>query len=172
MTLYSFEGVTPHIEGNTWIAPDANVIGNVRVHAGASIWFGSTLRGDNEPIVVGPGSNVQEGCIFHTDPGFPLTIGANCTVGHGVILHGCTLGDLVLVGMGATVMNGAVIGAGSLIGAGALVTEGTEVPPNSLVLGAPGKVVRSFDYSAMNLSSAKGYQDKSARFRDGMKVVG
>lgn len=172
MTLYSFEGLTPVIEGDTWIAPDANVIGNVLVQTGASIWFGSTLRGDNEPIVVGPGSNVQEGCIFHTDPGFPLSIGANCTVGHGVILHGCTLGDLVLVGMGATVMNGAVIGAGSLIGAGALVTEGTEVPPNSLVLGAPGKVVRCFDYSAMNLTSAKGYHDKSARFRDGMKVVG
>ena len=172
MTLYSFEGVTPQIDPNAWIAPDANIIGNVALAEAASVWFGATLRGDNEPIVVGQGSNVQEGCIFHTDPGFPLTIGANCTVGHGVILHGCTLGDLVLVGMGATVMNGAVIGAACLIGAGALVTEGTVIPPHSLVLGQPGKVVRSFDFSAMNQGSADGYMSKLIRFRDGLKKVG
>ncbi len=171
MTLYSFEGITPQVHSSAWIAPDANVIGGVTIEAMASVWFGSTLRGDNEPIVVGHGSNVQEGCIFHTDPGFPLTIGANCTVGHGVILHGCRLEELVLIGMGATVMNGAVIGAGSLIGAGALVTEGTEIPPGSLVLGQPGKVVRSHDFSEANLDSAKGYHAKAARFRDGLKAV-
>lgn len=171
MTLFAFEGHAPEVDAEAWVAPGAHVIGKVTLAAGASIWFGAALRGDNERLTVGPGSNVQENCVFHTDPGFPLTIGENCTVGHGVILHGCTLEDAVLVGMGSVVMNGAVIGAGSLIGAGALVTEGTVVPPQSLVLGQPGRVVKSRDFTEGNLKTARGYQDKLRRFKVGMTAL-
>ena len=133
--IYALDGRAPHVDPEAWVAPDANVIGAVTLAPGASVWFGATLRGDNEPITVGRGSNVQEACVLHTDMGYPLTIGADCTIGHKAILHGCTIGAGSLVGMGATVLNGAVIGAGCLIGAGALVTEGKEIPPGSLVVG-------------------------------------
>ncbi|WP_372922326.1 gamma carbonic anhydrase family protein, partial [Roseovarius sp.] len=149
MTIYALDGIAPTIAEDSWIAPDANVIGNVTLEAGGSIWFGCTLRGDNEPIVIGAGSNVQENTVMHTDPGYPLSIGAGCTIGHKAMLHGCTIGENSLIGMGATVLNGAVIGRNCLIGAGALVTEGKEIPDGSLVVGAPGKVIRQLDAAAI-----------------------
>ncbi len=135
-------------EGRYWIAPNATVIGAVRLGEDASVWFGTVIRGDNEPIAIGARSNVQDLCVIHTDPGFPATIGEGSTIGHRAILHGCTIGDNSLVGMGAIVMNGTNIGRNCLIGAGALVPEGMEVPDNSLVIGAPGKVVRTLGAEA------------------------
>ncbi|RMA42388.1 gamma carbonic anhydrase family protein [Rhodophyticola porphyridii] len=172
--IYSLDGITPEIAEDTWIAPDANVIGRVVLEAGASIWFGCTLRGDNEEIRVGAGSNVQENCVFHTDPGCPLRIGADCTIGHKAMLHGCTIGDGSLIGMGATVLNGAVIGKGCLIGAGALVTEGKTIPDGSLLMGAPGKVVRELDDAARAglLASAAHYRQNMRRFRAGLARLG
>ncbi len=173
MTLYSLDGVEPTLPdtGDCWVAPDANVIGRVLLMAGASIWFGATLRGDNEPIVVGEGSNVQENCVLHTDMGFPLNIGRDCTIGHKAMLHGCTIGDGSLVGMAAVVLNGAVIGRGCLIGAGALVTEGKKIPDGSLVLGSPGRVVRDIDDAgrAELLASAEHYRAQMRRFRRGLE---
>ncbi len=133
----------------------------------ASVWFGSTLRGDNEMITVGRGSNVQENCVFHTDMGYPLTVGEDCTIGHKVMLHGCTIGDNSLIGMGATVLNGAKIGKNCLIGAGALITENKVIPDGSLVMGVPGKVVRELDAQAIQrlTASAKHYAENAARFR-------
>jgi carbonic anhydrase/acetyltransferase-like protein (isoleucine patch superfamily) len=123
-----------------WIAPTAVVIGKVKLAKNASVWWGSVLRGDNEPITIGEGSNVQDGCMFHTDPGFPLTIGKDVTVGHMAMLHGCVIGDNSLIGIGAVILNGARIGANCLIGAKALIPEGKEIPDNSLVMGAPGRI--------------------------------
>jgi carbonic anhydrase/acetyltransferase-like protein (isoleucine patch superfamily) len=159
--------------GDFWVAPDANVIGKIRLNAGASVWFGATLRGDNEWIDIGAGSNVQENSVLHTDIGFPLTIGRNCTIGHKAILHGCTIGDQSLIGMGAIVLNGAQIGRNCLIGAGALITEGKIIPDNSLVLGAPGKVVRSLTEAEIQglLASAIGYQTNMRRFAKGLEAI-
>ena len=173
MPIYELDGIAPTIADDSWVAPDANVIGNVSVEEGASVWFGCTIRGDNEPIVVGKGSNVQENTVMHTDPGCPLTIGENCTIGHKAMLHGCTIGDNSLIGMGATVLNGAKIGRNCLIGAGALITEGKEIPDNSLVMGAPGKVVRQLDDNAAKglTASAQHYQANMRRFRNGLKEV-
>ena len=170
MTLYALDGVRPEIADDSWIAPDANVIGRVIVEEAASVWFGCTLRGDNEPITVGAGANVQENCVAHTDMGYPLTIGAGCTIGHKVMLHGCTIGENTLIGMGAIVLNGARIGRNCLIGAGALITEGKEIPDGSLVMGAPGKVVRTLDDAAIAglRASAASYQANMRRFRDGL----
>ena len=139
----------------------------------ASVWFGSTIRGDNEQIEIGSGSNVQENSVFHTDLGFPLTIGENVTIGHKVMLHGCTIGDNSLIGMGATILNGAKIGKNCLIGAGALVTEGKDIPDGSMVLGAPGKVVRELDDATIKglHASAVHYQQNAARFLTGLKPV-
>ncbi|MEL7214887.1 MAG: gamma carbonic anhydrase family protein [Pseudomonadota bacterium] len=172
-TLYALDGIAPQIASDAWIAPGAHVMGNVRLGARSSVWFNAVIRGDNELIDIGAGSNVQDGAVLHTDIGCPLTIGENCTIGHKAILHGCTLGDGVLIGMGATVLNGAVIGAGSLIGANALVTEGKEIPEGSLVLGAPAKVVRVLDEGqrAALLASAEGYQANAARFRTGLTAL-
>jgi carbonic anhydrase/acetyltransferase-like protein (isoleucine patch superfamily) len=172
--IYAFEGAEPELDADTWVAPDANLIGRVVLEAGASVWFGSTLRGDNEEIRVGAGSNVQENCVFHTDMGYPLTVGKNCTIGHKAMLHGCTIGDGSLIGMGATVLNGAIIGAGCLIGAGALIPEGKEIPDGSLVMGMPGKVVRELDEAARTglLASAAHYQDRMRRFREGLTPLG
>ena len=167
MTLYALGDTTPELHDDTWVAPDANLIGNVRLLAGASVWFGATLRGDNEEILIGEGSNVQENCVFHTDMGFPLTIGTNCTIGHKVMLHGCQIGNNSLIGMGATILNGARIGDNCLIGAGALIPEGKEIPDGSLVMGMPGKVVRQLDEAAIKglELSALHYQDNMRRFR-------
>ncbi|MCB1377110.1 MAG: gamma carbonic anhydrase family protein [Alphaproteobacteria bacterium] len=147
MTIYALDGVAADLpgEGKYWIAAGAAVIGKVRLERNASIWFGAVLRGDNELILVGENSNVQDGSVLHTDPGAPLTIGRNCTIGHKAILHGCTIGDNSLVGMGATILNHAKIGRNCLIGANALIPEGKVIPDNSLVIGAPGKVVRELD---------------------------
>ena len=176
MTLYSLDGTSPSVPrvGEFWVAPDANVVGNVTLEQGASVWFGSTLRGDNERIIVGAGSNIQENCVLHTDMGYPLTIGANCTIGHKAMLHGCTIGEGSLIGMGATVLNGAVIGKGCLIGAGALVTEGKEIPDGSLVMGAPGKIMRQLDDDARTkmLVTAKHYEENFKRYIEGLKEIG
>jgi carbonic anhydrase/acetyltransferase-like protein (isoleucine patch superfamily) len=171
--IYALDEHRPRIHADTWIAPDANLIGKVVIEAGASVWFGATLRGDNEEILVGAGSNVQENCVLHTDMGYPLVIGANSTIGHKAMLHGCTIGDGSLIGMGATLLNGCKIGRGCLIGAGALVTEGKEIPDGSLVMGAPGKIVRTLDDEARArlLKSAEGYQANMRRFRAGLLSI-
>ena len=171
--IYQLDGVSPQIADDTWVAPDANVIGRVILEKGASIWFGTTIRGDNEDIRIGAGSNVQENCVFHTDPGCPLIIGENCTIGHKAMLHGCEIGDGSLVGMGATILNGAVIGKGCLIGAGALIPEGKHIPDGSLVMGMPGKVVRQLDGAAQEglLQSAEHYRQNMRRFRAGLVEV-
>ena len=173
MTLYVLDGIAPEIAEDTWIAPDANLIGRIVVKGAASVWFCATLRGDNEVITLGEGSNIQENCVLHTDIGYPLTIGKGCTIGHKVMLHGCTIGDNSLIGMGATVLNGAKIGNNCLIGAGALITEGKEIPDGSLVMGVPGKVVRALDEAAIEglRKSALGYQANMRRFRDGMTAL-
>ncbi len=171
--IYALGDAVPLIEEGAWVAPGAIVVGRVRLRAGANVWFNAVLRGDTELIDIGTGSNVQDGCVLHTDPGCPLTIGADVTVGHKALLHGCTIADGVLVGMGATVMNRAVIGAGALIGAGAIVTEGKDIPPGALVLGAPGKVVRMLDPAASEAlrQSARRYRDNAARFRADLRPV-
>lgn len=175
MTIYALDGISPELpeEGAYWIAPDASVIGNVKLARMASVWFGAVLRGDNELILVGENSNVQDGCVLHTDPGLPLTIGANCTIGHKAILHGCTIGDNTLIGMGATVLNRAVIGANCLIGANALITEGKVIPDNSLVMGAPGKIVGELNAEALEKlpKSAAGYVRNWQRFAKGLKAL-
>ncbi len=151
MPLYALDGAAPVLPADHryWIAPDAILVGKVRLEEDASVWFGVVLRGDNEEILVGARSNVQDGSLLHTDMGFPLTIGADCTIGHQVTLHGCTIGESSLIGMGATLLNGARIGANSLVGANALVTEGKEFPDNSLIVGAPAKLVRMLDDAAV-----------------------
>ena len=173
MTLYALADASPEVVPEAWVAPDANVIGKVTLGPEASVWFGSTLRGDNEMITVGRGSNVQENCVFHTDMGFPLTVGEDCTIGHKVMLHGCTIGDNSLIGMGATVLNGAKIGKNCLIGAGALITENKVIPDGSLVMGVPGKVVRELDAEAIKklTASAKHYAENAARFRRDLKPL-
>lgn len=173
MTLYALKDTAPTVDETAWVAPDANVIGNVVLEPLSSVWFGCTIRGDNEQITVGKGSNVQENCVFHTDPGCPLTIGENCTIGHKVMLHGCTIGDNALIGMGATVLNGVKIGKNCLIGAGALITENKVIPDGSLVMGAPGKVVRDLDDAAIAglKASALHYKENAARFRRDLKPV-
>ena len=147
MPVYSLDDVAPDLppEGEFWIAPDAHLIGRIRLGREASVWFGCVLRGDNELIDIGERTNIQEHSLLHTDPGFPMTIGRGCTIGHHAILHGCTIGENSLVGMGATILNGARIGANCLVGANALVTEGKEFPDNSLIVGAPARAVRTLD---------------------------
>ncbi len=171
MTIYALGDHAPQIHEDTWVAPDANLIGKVVMEAGSSVWFGCTIRADHEEIRIGDGSNVQENCVMHIDAGFPLVIGKNCTIGHKVMLHGCTIGDNTLVGMGAMILNGAKIGKNCLIGAGALVTENKVIPDNSLVMGVPGKVVREVDEkNAQRITmGALHYQDNMRRFRDEMK---
>ncbi len=173
MTLYALGERTPLVDPSAWIAPDANLIGGVIAGPKSSIWFGCTLRGDNEDITVGEGSNIQENCVLHTDMGFPLDIGRNCTIGHKAMLHGCTIGENSLIGMGATVLNGAKIGKNCLIGAGALITEGKEIPDGSLVMGAPGKIVRQLDEAAIKslTLSALHYQENAARFAKDLKEI-
>ena len=169
MSLYNLGSVTPLLpeDGEYWIAPNAAVMGRVILHKNASVWFGATLRGDNDPITVGENSNVQDGSVLHTDTGSPLTIGRNVTVGHMVMLHGCTIGDNSLVGIGSIILNGARIGKNCLIGANCLITEGKEIPDNSLVMGAPGKVVRevSGEQAMVLAGSAQHYVENWKRYR-------
>ncbi len=175
MTLYALDGIAPQLpaDGDVWVAPDANVIGHVVLESGSSVWFGATLRGDNEMITIGAGSNVQENAVLHTDMGYPLSVGQGCTIGHKAMLHGCIIGDNSLIGMGATVLNGARIGKNCLIGAGALITEGKVIPDGALVMGSPGKVVRSLDDDAIEglRRSALGYQRNMRRFAQSLRRV-
>lgn len=173
MTLYALGAHQPQLHADTWVAPDANLVGQVVLEAGASVWFGCTIRADHEEIRICEGANVQENVVMHIDAGFPLTVGKNCTIGHKVMLHGCTIGENSLIGMGATVLNGAKIGKNCLIGAGALITEKKVIPDNSLVMGAPGKVVREVsEAQAKNLTlSALHYQENMRRFRDEMRPI-
>ena len=176
MAVYELDGRSPQLpsDGQYFIADSAEVIGNGRLAANNSIWFGSVLRGDNELIDIGENSNVQDNCTFHTDPGFPMTIGKNCTIGHNVILHGCTIEDGALIGMGAIVMNGARIGKGCVVGAGAVIPEGKTFADNSLVVGAPARVIRTLDpeQSAAMLGGAQRYVENGRRFKAGLKRIG
>ena len=168
MGLYELDGVAPELagDGSSWVADNATVLGKVRLHENASVWFGAVLRGDNELIEIGARSNIQDGCVLHTDMGYPLTVGEGCTVGHLAILHGCTVGNNTLIGMGAAVMNGARIGNNCIIGAHALVAEGREIPDNSLVVGMPGKVIRSIGEDGIRelRKAADIYVEKAARY--------
>jgi carbonic anhydrase/acetyltransferase-like protein (isoleucine patch superfamily) len=173
--VYRLGDVEPELppEGEYWIAPNATVLGNVILKKNASIWFGATLRGDNDPITVGENSNVQDGSVLHTDTGSPLTIGANVTIGHMVMLHGCTIGDGSLIGIGSIVLNGAKIGRGCLIGANSLITEGKEIPDGSMVMGSPGKVIRTLDEGAekMLALSAAHYVENWKRYAATLKSI-
>lgn len=176
MAIYELDGQGPDLpaSGNYFIAETATVIGKVRLLEGASVWFSAVLRGDNEWIEIGENSNIQDNSTCHTDLGFPLTIGKNCTVGHNVILHGCTLEEGALVGMGSVVMNGARIGRESIVGAGAVITEGKQFDAHSLILGAPARVVRTLDpaqVAAMG-GAAKFYVGNGPRYRRGLKRIG
>jgi carbonic anhydrase/acetyltransferase-like protein (isoleucine patch superfamily) len=175
MPLYSLDGTDPETPGagDWWLAPDAHVIGRVRLGRHVGIWFGAVLRGDNEWIEIGDGTNLQEGCVLHTDMGFPLKVGAGCTIGHRAILHGCIIGENSLIGMGATILNGAKIGRNCLVGANALVTEGKEFPDNSLIVGAPAKAIRSLgDEAAAGITaSAAAYVARWQQFARGMKRI-
>lgn len=176
MPIYALDGETPVLpaEGKYWVAPDANVIGRVTLGEDASIWFGATLRGDNERITVGARSNIQEASVLHSDPGYALTIGEDCTIGHRVTLHGCTIGDNTLIGMGAVILNGAKIGKYCLVGANALITEGKEYPDYSLIVGSPAVVKRTLDekFVQQQLASAKHYCDNARRFAGKLTRVG
>jgi carbonic anhydrase/acetyltransferase-like protein (isoleucine patch superfamily) len=175
MPVYALDDIEPVLpEPNRfWIAPDAHVIGRVRLGLDASIWFGAVLRGDNEWIEIGERTNIQEGSLLHTDMGFPMTIGPGCTIGHHAVLHGCTIGPNSLVGMGATVLNGARIGANSLVGANALVTEGKEFPEGSLIVGAPARAVRTLDAAAVEglRETARHYIENWNRFARGCRRI-
>jgi carbonic anhydrase/acetyltransferase-like protein (isoleucine patch superfamily) len=174
--IYELDGQQPDLpeEGLYWVAPSAAVIGKVRMQADSSVWFGAVLRGDNEWIELGERSQIQDNATLHTDMGFPLTIGADCVIGHNVILHGCTIGANALVGMGAIVLNGARIGAGSLVGAGALITEGKSFPERSLIVGAPARAIRTLDAAAVQIiaGGAGFYVRNFKRFAKGLKPIG
>ena len=171
MPVYEINDQAPLLGEDSWIAPSADVIGDARLGQSVSIWFGAVVRADNTPIVIGDRTNIQEGAMLHSDAGSPLIVGADCTVGHHAILHGCTIGEGVLVGMGATILNDAVIGDNSLVGAGALVTEGKQFPPRSLILGSPARAVRSLgeDEVARLLESAADYAVKCRTYAEGLK---
>lgn len=168
MPIYALGDLTPRLPepGRFWLAPDATIIGDVELGEDVGIWFNAVLRGDNAPVVVGRGSNIQEGAMLHTDAGFPATIGEGCTIGHHAIVHGCTIGDNTLIGMGATVLNGAHIGRNCLVGANALVTEGREFADGSLIVGSPAKAIRQLDDAAIEglRRSAKNYISNWQRF--------
>ena len=176
MPIYELDGTKPEFpdEGRYWIAETAVLIGRVRLKADTSIWFGAVLRGDNEWIELGERSQIQDNSTLHTDPGFPMVIGANCVIGHNTMLHGCMIGDNSLIGMGAIVLNGARIGKNSLVGAGALVTEGKSFPDNSLIVGSPAKAIRTLDEAAHEMikGGADIYVRRSQRYAKGLKRIG
>jgi carbonic anhydrase/acetyltransferase-like protein (isoleucine patch superfamily) len=176
MPLYEIDGISPSLpeDGSSWIAPSADVIGDVRLGRNVSIWFGTVVRGDNAPITFGEGTNIQDGCALHTDADTPLTIGEHSTIGHNVILHGCTIGNNVLVGMGATILNNAVIGDNCLIGANALITEGKVFPAGSMIIGAPAKAVRDLDEKTIEgmRGSARRYVVNRERYKATLKRIG
>jgi carbonic anhydrase/acetyltransferase-like protein (isoleucine patch superfamily) len=176
MAIYELDGEKPEFpaDGLFWVADTAAVIGKVKLHTNVSIWYGSVLRGDNELIEIHTRSQVQDNATLHTDPGFPLTIGRDCVIGHNVVLHGCTIGDGSLIGMGAIVLNGVKIGANCLVGAGALLTEGKTFADNSMILGAPAKAVRATDdqMRAMIARAADVYVKRWKRYAAGLKRLG
>ncbi|NQW01976.1 MAG: gamma carbonic anhydrase family protein [Rhodospirillales bacterium] len=170
--IYSLGEKTIKTEGDDYyVADNAAVIGDVTLKAGASVWFGTTVRGDNDPIVIGEGTNVQDGCVLHADPGFPLTLGNQVSIGHMVMLHGCTIGDGSLVGIGSIILNGATIGKNCLIGANSMITEGKNIPDNSVVMGSPGKIIRQTTDSdlAMIARPAPHYQARFAQYKQHLK---
>jgi carbonic anhydrase/acetyltransferase-like protein (isoleucine patch superfamily) len=173
MPLYAIDGVRPTLADGAWAAPSADLIGDVRLGERAGIWFGAVIRADNTPILVGEESNIQDGAIGHSDPGAPLTIGARVTIGHQAIVHGCTISDDCLIGMGARILNGAVLGPECLVGAGALITEGKRFDGGSLIVGVPARVVRPLsdaEKAAIRVSAAH-YAEKAARYAEGLQRV-
>ena len=173
MAIYELDGVAPQVHTQAWVAPSAQVMGQVSVGAGASIWFGTVVRGDTERITIGADSNIQDASVLHADAGQPLVIGERVTVGHQAMLHGCTVGDESLIGIGAIVLNGAKIGKNCLVGAGALVTEGKEFPDGSMILGSPAKVVRQLTPEQIKglRQSAQHYIDNARKFRATLKKL-
>ncbi|WP_372657259.1 gamma carbonic anhydrase family protein [Hydrogenophaga sp.] len=173
MAIYELDGTAPRVADSAWVAENAQVMGNVVLAEDSSVWFGVTIRGDTETISVGRGSNVQDGSVLHADVGFPLVIGEHVTVGHQVMLHGCTIGDQSLVGIGAVVLNGAKIGKHCLVGAGSLVTEGKEFPDGSMILGRPARVVKSLTPEQIEglRTSAEHYIENAERYRKGLKKI-
>ncbi len=173
MAVYSLDDTAPDLADDAWVAESASVIGNVIMHESSSVWFGAVVRGDNEPIIIGKRSNVQDGSVLHSDPGSPLHIGEGVTLGHQVMVHGCTIGDNTLIGIGATILNGAKIGNNCIIGAHALITEGKVIPDGSMVMGAPGKVVKELTAPqiVMLQGSAEVYVQNAKRFKAGLKRV-
>jgi carbonic anhydrase/acetyltransferase-like protein (isoleucine patch superfamily) len=174
MAIYQLGADAPHIDDSAWVADSANLIGKVTLGANATVWYGVTIRGDNERITIGEDSNVQEGTVMHTDMGYPLNIGKGVSIGHQAMLHGCTIGDGALVGIQAVIMNGAKIGKGCLVGAGALVTEGKEFPDNTLILGSPAKAVRTLapDDVARLRQIADGYVERGRIYKTELKKIG
>jgi carbonic anhydrase/acetyltransferase-like protein (isoleucine patch superfamily) len=173
MAIYELDGVAPVVSGSTWVAESAQVIGDVALEEDVSVWFGTVIRGDVESIRIGRRTNIQDMSVLHADVGMPLTLGDDVTVGHQVMLHGCTIGDGSLIGIGAVVLNGAKIGKGCLVGAGSLVTEGKEFPDGSMILGSPAKVVRQLTPEQLKglLQSAQHYVDNARRFRLGLRKI-
>ena len=175
MPIYEFDGKQPSFpaDGTSWVAPSADLMGDVRLGSEASVWFGVVIRADNTPIIIGARSNVQDNAVLHSDPGEPLTIGEGVTIGHRVMLHGCTIGDNSLIGMGATVLNGAVIPENCLVGAGALVTEGKTFAPGSLIVGVPAKAIRELDEAAIAglRAAAASYTAKSKEFAGSLRRI-
>ena len=175
MPLYALDDWRPALpaEGEYWIAPNASLVGRVRLSKGASVWFGSVLRGDNDWIEVGENTNIQDLCVLHTDPGIPLKLGANVSVGHGAVVHGAIVGDNCIIGMGATLLNRSKIGKNSIVGANALIPEGKEFPDSSLIIGIPGKVVRTIAEHdvPMLLMNARIYHDRWQRYREELKPL-
>jgi carbonic anhydrase/acetyltransferase-like protein (isoleucine patch superfamily) len=173
MALYELDGLTPQLADTAWVADSAQVMGNVTLAADSSVWFGVTVRGDTETIAIGQGSNIQDGSVLHADVGMPLVVGENVTVGHKVMLHGCTIGDESLIGIGAIVLNGAKIGKNCLVGAGSLVTEGKAFPDGSMIMGSPAKAVRQLTPEQMEglRMSARHYVDNAQRFRHTLKKI-
>lgn len=173
MALYQLDDISPQVDPTAWVAPSAQVMGAVHLHAHSSVWFGAVIRGDNEPITIGEGSNIQDGSMLHSDHGLPLTVGKHVTVGHKVTLHGCQIGDNTLIGMDAVVLNGAVIGKNCVVAAGSLVTEGKSFPDGSMIMGSPAKAVRELDPAFIEriAKSAESYVANAQRFAKGLKRI-
>jgi carbonic anhydrase/acetyltransferase-like protein (isoleucine patch superfamily) len=173
MAIYELDGIQPSLGAGAWVADSADVIGNVTLHDGANIWFGAVLRGDNEVMTIGKNSNVQDGSVLHSDPCSPLTLGEGVTVGHQVMLHGCTIGAGSLIGIQSVVLNSAKIGKNCIVGAGSVVTEGKEFPDNSLIIGSPAKVVRTLDEATVTKINAiaQHYVDNARRYAQGLKKI-
>ena len=173
MAVHQLDERTPQIDPSAWVADSAQVMGSVHLQAHTSVWFGATLRGDTEPITIGEGSNIQDGSVLHADYGQPLTVGKNVTVGHMVVLHGCTIGDESLIGIGAVVLNGAKIGRHCLVGAGSLVTEGKEFPDGSMIMGSPAKVVRQLSPEQIEglREIARRYIENAQRYKTGLQTI-